>query len=115
MEQTQITNEASNGTSALDDGLERQRFQNLCDLLPTDVNWFDPITPAIMREIVISVEKREREACAKVAEQGEWKLTKTGKRIASAIRMRSNAPHEGPGAALSRTVPLDAVVGRHLE
>ncbi len=23
----------------------------------------------------------------------------------------SNAPHEGPGAALSRTVPLDAVVG----
>ena len=22
-----------------------------------------------------------------------------------------NAPHEGPGAALSRTVPLDAVVG----
>jgi hypothetical protein len=27
--------------------------------------------------------------------------------------LRSNAPHEGPGAASSRTVPLDAVVGRH--
>jgi len=25
----------------------------------------------------------------------------------------ANAPHEGPGAASSRTVPLDAVVGRH--
>ncbi len=25
--------------------------------------------------------------------------------------MWSNAPHEGPGAASSRTVPLDAVVG----
>ena len=26
-----------------------------------------------------------------------------------------NAPHEGPGAASSRTVPLDAVVGRQTE
>ena len=29
--------------------------------------------------------------------------------------LRSNAPHEGPGAASSRTVPLDAVVGRQTE
>jgi len=28
-------------------------------------------------------------------------------------RRLPNAPHEGPGAASSRTVPLDAVVGRH--
>jgi len=35
--------------------------------------------------------KAEREECAKVAEQGEWKLTKTGKSIAKAIRSRSNA------------------------
>lgn len=26
------------------------------------------------------------------------------------VFMKPNAPHEGPGAALSRTVPLDAVV-----
>ncbi len=31
----------------------------------------------------------------------------------AAAEMKPNAPHEGPGAASSRTVPLDAVVGRH--
>ena len=34
-----------------------------------------------------------------------------GKRGLSWVKP-SNAPHEGPGAASSRTVPLDAVVGR---
>ena len=34
----------------------------------------------------------------------------TQREIDSAL-MGSNAPHEGPGAASSRTVPLDAVVG----
>ena len=31
----------------------------------------------------------------------------------AATALGSNGPHEGPGAASSRTVPLDAVVSRH--
>ena len=27
-------------------------FEELCNLLPADVNWGDPITPAIVEEIV---------------------------------------------------------------
>ena len=33
-------------------------------------------------------------------------------RVCLSAELMPNAPHEGPGAALSRTVPLDAVVGR---
>lgn len=46
-------------------------------------------TESVKRLIEI-VRADEREACAVVAEQGEWKLTKIGKAIAAAIRRRSN-------------------------
>ncbi len=44
--------------SALTVELERKRFQELCDLLPEGVNWFDPITPQIIREVVMAIESR---------------------------------------------------------
>lgn len=43
------------------------------------------------------------------------KLKERAKAQAGEALMMANAPHEGPGAASSRTVPLDAVVGRHRE
>ncbi|HZW26738.1 MAG TPA: hypothetical protein VFF26_14765 [Gallionella sp.] len=38
-------------------------FEALCDLLPADVHWGDLLTPAIVAEIAMAVETREREAC----------------------------------------------------
>ena len=40
------------------------KFEELCDLLPADINWGDNITPEIVEEIVLA----EREACAKACE-----------------------------------------------
>lgn len=41
-------------------------FEALCDLLPADVHWGDLLTPAIVAEIAMAAESKEREACAKV-------------------------------------------------
>lgn len=96
MENAPSNNEALSGTSALNAGLERKRFEELCDLLPGDVNWYDPITPNIVREIVIAIEEREREACAAVCNTmysgGTYHplLRKAAADCEIAIRMRSN-------------------------
>lgn len=60
------------------------KFAELCELLPAEVNWGDPITPDIVEQIVLA----EREACAKIAEQHE-----EGPGGADAIRMRSNVKY----------------------
>ena len=40
------------------------KFEMLCEALPADVNWGDPITPDVVEQIILA----EREACAKAAE-----------------------------------------------
>jgi len=44
--------------------LERFSFAALCELLPADVNWWDSLTPDILREVAMEVERRERESCS---------------------------------------------------
>lgn len=58
-----------------------------------------------LAEIVRAAERAaEREACAVVAEQGEWKLTKIGKTIAAAIRRRPNESELTGAPLLARPV-----------
>jgi len=77
-------------------GLERKRlmtFASLCELLPADVHWGDPLTPAILSEVVMAIESREREACANVCDEQalEPECPERAKYCADAIRTRSNA------------------------
>ena len=69
------------------------KFEMLCELLPAEVNWGDPITPQMVEEMVLA----EREACAKVCENFDFNQRheipppRTLPRFcAAAIRMRSN-------------------------
>ena len=49
--------------------------------------------------------------CCETADDAEWTRAMLAKALANLVLLTHNAPHEGPGAASSRTVPLDAVVG----
>lgn len=74
------------------------KFEMLCEALPADVNWGNPITPDVVEQIILA----EREACAKAAEgftdgrdDRKWvpgSLYDTLRRETAAfIRKRSNA------------------------
>lgn len=43
-------------------------FEQLCDMLPADVMWGQPITPDIVREIVTTADRAAREECARICE-----------------------------------------------
>lgn len=67
------------------------KFERLCELLPAEVNWGDPITPQMVEEIIAA----EREDCAKVVVKmadsyGSYPDRASCTEIANAIRKRSN-------------------------
>ena len=74
------------------------KFEMLCEALPADVNWGDPITPDVVEQIILA----EREACAKLCEVHArgWKMNPgnnpaagfiASSNCAGDIRARSNA------------------------
>jgi hypothetical protein len=80
-------------------GLERMsKFEQLCNMLPADVNWGDPITPQMVEEIVMA----EREACAKVCDAVEDGLAWD---LAEEIRERSNVKLTGAEPRFSAERP----------
>lgn len=104
------TTKPERAASALDDGVERKRFEELCTLLPGDVNWFDPITPNIVREIVIAIEDRERtRVAALVADDGYAMTFQSLGQYRSALLagLRSNVELTGPCAGKGRQMTTE--------
>lgn len=66
------------------------KFEMLCNLLPAEVHWGDPITPQMVEEIILA----EREACAKACEEIGKDIV-CPEECAEAIRMRSNVEVRG--------------------